>query len=324
MEWLNFHHLLLFTTLIREGTLVGAGRTLKLSHSTLSSQVHAFEEALGVKLLERQGRRLVPTETGRVVFRYGEEIFALGQELLDSARGGTGKTSRLHVGIVDVVPKLVVRRLLQPLLGMDPPIHVVCSEDEQERLLAKLALHEIDVVIADAPAESGGTVRAYNHLLGSCETSFFGAAKFESLRAEFPKSLDGAPMLLPLEGSPLRRALNVWFSANDIRPRIVGEFEDSALLKSIAQQGYGVFASPAAVEREIAKQYDVKPLGRVPDVREHFYAISSERRIKDPTIQTIFSAARAELFTPPKRGGGGRPGGGGGGAPAGVPGWVRG
>lgn len=301
MEYLNFHHLLLFTTLVREGSLVAAGRALGLSHSTLSSQIKAFEDGLGTKLLEREGRRLVPTDTGRVVVRYGDEIFGLGRELLDSVRGATGKTSRLRVGIVDVVPKLMVRRLLQPLLVMNPPIHMVCSEESQERLLAQLALHEIDVVIADAPAESGGTVRAYNHLLGTCETSFFGADKFVRLREQFPRSLDGAPMLLPLEGSPLRRALNVWFNAHDIRPRIVGEFEDSALLKAIAQEGHGVFASPAAVEREITKQYDVKPLGRVPEVREHFYAISSERRIKDPAIQAIFSAARSAIFTPPRR-----------------------
>lgn len=177
----------------------------------------------------------------------------------------------------------------------------MCAEEAQARLLGQLALHEIDVVIADAPAEAGGSVRAYNHLLGTCETSFFGAAKFARLRDGFPRSLDGAAMLLPLEGSALRRALNVWFTANEIRPRIVGEFEDSALLKAIAQDGHGIFASPAAVEREIEKQYDVKALGRVPEVREHFYAISSERRIKDPAIQAIFSAARAEIFTPPKR-----------------------
>lgn len=301
MEWLNFHHLLLFTTLVREGSLVAAGKSLKLSHSTLSAQVHAFEEALGAKLVQREGRRLVPTETGRVVVRYGEEIFGLGRELLDSVRGGTGKTSRLRVGIVDVVPKLMVRRLLEPLLVMDPPIHVLCSEESQERLLGQLALHEIDVVIADAPAESGGAVRAYNHLLGTCQATFFGAAKYQRLRDQFPRSLDGAPMLLPLEGSPLRRALNVWFNAHDIRPRIVGEFEDSALLKALAQDGHGVFAAPAAIEREVAKQYGVKTLGRVPEVNEHFYAISSERRIKDPAIQAIFSAARAELFAAPRR-----------------------
>jgi LysR family transcriptional regulator, transcriptional activator of nhaA len=300
MEWLNFHHLLLFTTLVREGSLVAAGRALGLSHSTLSSQIRAFEETLGAKLVAREGRRLVPTDTGRVVVRYGDEIFGLGHELLDSVRGGTGKTTRLRIGIVDVVPKLMVRRLLQPLLAMNPPTHIVCSEESHERLLGRLAVHEIDVVIADAPAESGGTVRAFNHLLGTCETSFFGAEKFVRLREHFPQSLDGAPMLLPLEGSPLRRALNVWFNAHGIRPHVIGEFEDSALLKALAQEGHGVFASPAAVEREITKQYEVKPLGRVSEVREHFYAISSERRIRDPAIQAIFASARSEIFKPPR------------------------
>ncbi len=301
MEWLNFHHLLLFTTLVREGTLVAAGRTLRLSHSTLSAQIRALEGALGTKLVERQGRRLVPTETGRMVVRYGEEIFGLSRELLESVRGGTGKTSRLRIGIVDVVPKLVVRKLIEPLLAKDPPIHVVCSEDAQDRVLAQLALHEIDVAVADAPAGAGAAVRAYNHLLGTCEVSFFGAARFQHVKRGFPQSLDGMPMLLPLDGSPLRRALNVWFSANDIRPRVIGEFEDSALLKAIAQDGAGVFAGPAAVEREIERQYRVTALGRVPEVREHFYAISSERRIKDPAIQAIFSAARGNLFAARKR-----------------------
>ena len=300
MEWLNFHHLLLFTTLVREGSLVAAGRVLRLSHTTLSAQIRTLEERLGVKLVERQGRRLVPTETGRAVYHYGEEIFGLARELVDTVQGRRGTTSRLRVGIVNVVPKLVVRRLLEPLFAADPPIRLVCSEDSHDRALAQLALHEIDVVIADVPAESGG-VRAYNHLLGSCETSFFGVAAFERLRHDFPKSLDGAPMLLPLEGTPFRRALNVWLSANDIQPRIIGEFEDSALLKVIAQDGAGVFPSPSAVEREIERQYGVRTIGRVPQVREHFYAITSERRIRDPAIQAIFSAAHAEIFAAPKR-----------------------
>jgi LysR family transcriptional activator of nhaA len=301
MQWLNFHHLLLFTTLVREGSLVAAGRVLRLSHSTLSAQVHAFEESLGAKLVERQGRRLVPTETGRMVVRYGEEIFGLGRELLESVQGRAASTSRMRVGIVDVIPKLMVRRLLQPLLSSDPPIHLVCSEEPHDRALAQLALHEIDVVLSDSPAAPGGAVRAYNHLLGTCETSFFGAAAFDGLEQGFPRSLDGAPMLLPLEGSPLRRSLNVWFATQHIRPRIVGEFEDSALLKVIAQDGAGVFASPAAIEREICKQYGVKVLGRVPQVREHFYAISTERRITDPAIQKVFGAARLDLFAAPKR-----------------------
>jgi LysR family transcriptional activator of nhaA len=301
MQWLNFHHLLLFTTLLREGSLVAAGRVLHLSHSTLSAQIRSFEESLGVKLVERQGRRLVPTDTGRVVFRYGEEIFGLGRELLDSVHGKVATSSRLRIGVVDVVPKLLVRRLIQPLLSAAPPIRLVCLEDNHEQVLARLGLHEVDVVLSDAPAGSGGPVRAYNHLLGTSETSFFGTPDFLHLRDEFPRSLDGAPMLLPLEGSMLRRALNVWFAANTIRPRVVGEFEDSALLKVVAQDGAGVFAAPAAVEREIEKQFGVRVLGRAPQVIEQFYAISLERRIRDPAITAIFDAARGALFARPAR-----------------------
>ncbi len=301
MERLNFHHLLLFTTLVREGSLVAAGRSLRLSHATLSAQIHAFEESLGARLVERKGRRLVPTEAGLLVCRYGEDIFGLGRELLASVRGQGAAGARLRVGIVDVIPKLIVRRMLDPVLVSAAPVRLVCYEDTHDRVLAQLALHEIDVVISDAPAETGGAIRAYNHLLGTCEVAFFGAPRFVELRQGFPRSLDGAPMLLPLEGSPLRRALNVWLAASEIRPRIVGEFEDSALLKVIAQDGLGVFAAPAAVLREIERQHGVKALGRVPEVREHFYAISTERRIKDPAVQSIFSAAREGLFAPRRR-----------------------
>ena len=301
MEWLNFHHLMLFTTVVREGSLVAAGRVLRLSHTTLSAQIRALEHNLDAKLVERQGRRLVATEMGRTVYRYGEEIFGLGRELLDDVHGRKGTTARLRIGIVDVVPKLMIRRLLKPLFSATPGIHLVCSEDNHARVLTQLALHEIDVAISNAPAEAGGSVRAFNHLLGTCESSFFGAPRFVGLRNGFPKSLDGAPMLLPFEGSPLRRALNPWFAANDIRPRIVGEFEDSALLKVIAQDGMGIFASPAAIEREICRQYGVKVLGRAPQVLENFYAISTERRIKDPAIQAIFSAARTQVFDSPTR-----------------------
>lgn len=301
MERLNYHHLLLFTTLVREGSLVAAGRALHLSHATLSAQVRALEESLDASLVVRQGRRLVPTPAGLVVHRYAEEIFGLGLELLDTLHGRTVATSRLRVGIVDVVPKLIVRRMLEPVLAFDPPVRVICFEDNHAHLLARLAAHEIDVMISDGPAESGGSVRAYNHVLGTCEVSFFGAARFRNLRDDFPRSLDNAPMLLPLDGSSLRRSLNMWFSATGIRPRVIGEFEDSALLNSIAQDGVGIFASPAVVELEIEKQHGVKALGRVPQVREHFYAISTERRVKDRAIQAIFSAARRDLFVPPKR-----------------------
>lgn len=300
MQWLNFHHLLLFTTLVREGSLVAAGRTLRLSHSTLSAQIKTLEENLGVRLVERQGRRLVPTEMGRRVLHYADGIFGLGQELLEAVRGAAS-ASRLRVGVVDAMPKLMVRRLLEPLLTTEPSIHVICSEDSHQGALADLARHDLDVVLSDTPAEAGGAVRAYNHLLGTCETSFFGASRYAPLRDAFPTSLDGVPMLVQLEGSPLRRALNTWFTAEHIRPRIIGEFEDSALLKVMAENGAGIFAAPSAVEREICRQFGVVVLGRVPELREHFYAISLERRIKDSAIQRIFTTAQAELFASPRQ-----------------------
>jgi LysR family transcriptional activator of nhaA len=296
MVQLNFHHLLLFTTLVREGSLLAAGRVLRLSHATVGAQIRALEESLGTQLVARQGRRLVPTEMGMVVNRYAEEIFGLGRELVDTVQGRAHPGSRLRVGIVDVVPKLIVRKMLEPIFAFDPPVQLVCFEDTQERVLSLLGLHEIDVVISDAPAAAGGAVRAYNHLLGTCEVAFYGASRFARLSEGFPRSLDGAPMLLPLEGSPLRRMLNVWFGANDIRPHIVGEFEDSALMKVIAQDGLGVFPSPGAIDREIERQFRVKVLGRAPQLREQFYAISSERRIKDPLVQAISDVSREDIF----------------------------
>ena len=262
MHRLNFHHLLLFTTLVREGSLVGAGRALRLSHSTLSAQIRGFEEHLGTKLVEKQGRRLVPTDAGRMVVRYGEQIFGLGHDLLEAVHGRPAATSRLRIGIVDAVPKAMVRRLLEPLLSSDPAIHLVCSQPTHHKALSQLELHELDVVLSDTPPEAGAAVRAYNHLLGTCEVSFFGAAPYAKLKGGFPGSLTDAPMLLPLDGSPLRRALNVWFAAHDIHPHVVAELEDCTLLRAIAQEGAGVFAAPAAVERETCRQYGVKVLGR--------------------------------------------------------------
>jgi len=304
MSWLNFHHLLLFTTLIREGSLVAAGKSLRLSHSTLSAQVHALEESLGKKLVVRQGRRLVATEVGRVVFRYGEQIFDLGRELVSAVEGQAAEGSRLRLGIVDVVPKLVVKRLLEPLLvevAGRPRVHLVCLEDTHARLLAQLGLHEIDLILSDAPSESGSAVRAYNHPLGSCEVSFFGAGELGKLREGFPRSLHGAPLLLPIEGTALRRSLNVWMASNGIRPRVVGEVEDSALLEVLGRHGAGVFPAPAAIERDVERQYGVTTLGRVSQVRTQFYGISLERRLKDPSVAAIFGAARDELFQPPRR-----------------------
>jgi LysR family transcriptional regulator, transcriptional activator of nhaA len=298
MDWVNFHHLRYFWLVAREGGLVPAGKVLRLSHPTLSAQIHALEDQLGEKLFTRVGRKLALTEVGRVAFRYADDIFALGREMVDAVQGrATGQPLRLNVGIVDVVPKLVVRRLLQTALGLPEPTRLVCYEDSYDKLLADLALHSLDIVISDAPVPAGSSVRAFNHLLGETGVSFFGAKPLaRTYRKNFPRSLDGAPMLLPLESSTLRRSLNQWFDRHDIKPRVIAEFEDSALLKVFGADGIGAFAGPTVVEREVMAQYDVELLGRTDEVKERFYAISVERRLRHPAVVAISDAARHELF----------------------------
>ena len=299
MEWLNYHHLLYFWVVAREGGLVPAGRVLHVSHPTLSAQIHALEDRLGQKLFTRVGRRLVLTEIGRVAFRYAEEIFSLGREMLDALEGGgaPGKPIRLDVGVVDVVPKLIVRRLLEPALRMGEPVRMVCHEDRYEKLLAELALHNLDIVFADAPVPPGSPVRGFNHLLGQCGVALFGtAALARRYRRGFPASLDGAPMLLPVENLPLRRALGQWFASRQIRPRVVAEFEDSALWMVFGGDGVGLFPAPMAVEREVRQQYRVQKIGIVEGVHERFYAISAERRLQHPAVVALTEAARHALF----------------------------
>jgi LysR family transcriptional activator of nhaA len=298
MEWINYHHLLYFWTVAKEGSLVAAGKVLKLSHPTLSAQIHTLEDSLGEKLFTRVGRGLALTEMGRVAYRYADEIFSLGREMADTIKGRTGgQALRLDVGVVDVVPKLVVRRLLQPALTMPERVRLVCYEDSYEKLLADLALHTLDIVIADAPVPPGSSVRAFNHLLGETGISFFGTRSLAaSYRRGFPRSLDGAPFLLPIEGSTLRRSLNQWFERHDITPKVIAEFEDSALLKVFGTDGVGVFPAPSVMEADVRRQYGALVLGRAPEVRERFYAISIERKLKNPAIVAISEAAKHELF----------------------------
>jgi LysR family transcriptional activator of nhaA len=298
MDTLNYHHLRYFQVVAREGGLAPAGRVLRLSHPTLSAQIHALEDQLGEKLFTRVGRRLVLTEVGRAVLRYADEIFSLGRELVDTVQGRAGGAPlRLDVGVADVVPKLVVRRLLQPALALPEPVRLICHEAPQQQLLAGLAQHELDVVLTDAPVPSGSSVRAFNHLLGESGVSFFGAEPLASAhRPGFPGSLQGAPVLLPLESLTLRRSLDQWFDRHGLRPRVVAEFEDSALLKVFGGDGLGIFAAPTVVEREVVAQYGVQLLGRAEEVRERFYAISVERRLKHPAVLAISDAARHGLF----------------------------
>jgi len=298
MNWLNYQHLMYFWVVAREGGLVPAGKVLRLSHPTLSAQIHALEDRLGEKLFSRVGRRLALTDVGKVAYRYAEEIFGLGRDLVETIQGkGAGKLLRLDVGVVDVVPKLVVRKLLQPALSLPEPVSLVCHEGTFDRLLAELAQHALDIVIADSPVPSGSSIRAHNHLLGSCGVCLFASPPLAAAhRARFPSALDGAPFLLPTESLTLRRSLNQWFDRHDIRPHIVAEFEDSALMKVFGADGVGIFPAPAAVGRDVMEQYGVERLGEVEGVVERFYAISVERRLKHPAVLAVSRAAHQEVF----------------------------
>ncbi len=298
MDWLNYHHLLYFYVVAREGSLVAAGKVLHVSHSTLSAQIHALEEQMDEQLFEKQGRRLALTEVGHVVFRYAEDIFALGREMMGAVkRGGIGKPTRLDVGVVDAVPKLIVKRLLEPGMSFKDPWRLVCREGSFERLLAELATNNLDLVISDTPVQSGGKVRAFNHFLGETSVTVFATEPLAKVyRRGFPKSLDGAPMLLLLEHLTLRRSLDQWFSRNGIQPRTVAEFEDSALLNVFGADGVGLFVGPSVVEREMCKQFGVHVVGHLTEVRERFYAVSVERRLKHPAVLAITDAARHQLF----------------------------
>lgn len=298
MEWLNYHHLLYFYVVAREGSVAQASRLLLLAQPTITGQIRALEKAIGEKLFARAGRRLVLTEAGRLAYRYASEIFSLGRELTDALKGRpSGRPVRLAVGVSDALPKLIAYRLLRPAIAMPEGMQLVCYEDRPERLLAELSTFGLDVVLTDAPVGPTARVRAFSHLLGASGVSFFGERSLAAgYRRTFPASLDGAPFLLPLENSTLRRSLERWFEAQRIRPRVAGEFQDSALLKTFAQAGLGLFAASTAIEKEVRRQYGVVEIGRTNAVTESFYAISVERKLKHPAVTAIAEAARDQLF----------------------------
>ena len=297
MESLNYHHLRYFWAAAREKSVTRAAEKLHISQPAVSTQIRGLEQALGETLFARSGRTLALTEAGQVVYRYAEEIFGLGTELIETLKGRpTGRPARLTVGIVNVIPKLIAYKLLEPAFKLPEPVRVECREDRPERLLAELATHGLDLVLADAPAGASVRVRAYSHLLGECGVSIFGAERLSKAhRRGFPRSLDGAPFLLPTVDSTLHRLLDQWFEAQGIRPQIVGEFEDSALLKVFGQSGAGLFAVPSAIDAEVRRGYGVRLVGRV-EIRERFYAITVERKLKHPAVVAISEAARRKLF----------------------------
>ena len=299
MEWLNYHHFLYFWMVAREGSIARAAKELRLAEPTISGQIRRLEEVLGEKLFRREGRRLVLTEVGRVAFRYADEIFPLGREFLETVRGhGTGRPLRLVVGVTDALPKAIVHRLLEPALRLGEPVRLICREDRSlEGFLAELAVHGLDLVLADAPAGPGLPVRLFSHLLGECGTSFFAGGRLAAaLRKKFPGVLDGAPFLLPGRNAALRRTLEGWFESQKLRPRIVGEIDDSALVKVFGEMGVGVFAGPSAIEAEVLRRYRLRVIGRVSTIRQRFYAISAERRLSHPAVVAIADAARKVIF----------------------------
>lgn len=298
MEWLNYHHLLYFWTVAKEGSIARACEKLRLAQPTISGQLRSLEDTLGEKLFAKAGRGLVMTDVGQVVFRYADEIFGLGRELQDVLKGRPrGRPLRLVVGVSDLVPKLIAYRILKPALEMAEPVQIVCDEDTPERLLAALAEHRLDVVLSDAPITSAIPVKAFNHLLGTCGVTLFASPKLAATYGKnYPLCLDAAPFLLPIEGSSLRRSLDQWFDSLNIRPRLVGEFKDGALMKTFGEAGVGIFAAPAAIEKEIREHYKVVPIGRIDSITVRFYAISVERKLKHPAVVKISETAREELF----------------------------
>ena len=299
VDWLNYHHLLYFWVAAREGSITRASEKLMLTQPTVSAQIRALEKALDVKLFERRGRENVLTETGGMVFAYADEIFSMGQELLGVLQGlPAGQPQRLRVGLNAALPKLVMWTLLRPVIRADPPVQLVCREDKADRLLTDLAGHAYDVVLSDSPSGTAVSVRATSHHLGECAIGFFGASDFAATyKPGFPESLDGAPFVLPTANTALRRSLDRWFDAMKILPQVVAECEDSGLLKVFGLRGEGIFPAPIVVERDIIRQYQVEKIGEAHELQEQFYAITVERKIKNPAVALICDSARKMLAT---------------------------
>lgn len=298
MSHLNYNHLLYFWTVAKEGSIAKASETLHITPQTISGQIKVLESSIGTPLFNRSGRGLTLSETGRIVNVYAEEIFSLGSELTQTIKSNTvANTKELVVGIVDSIPKLIAYRTLAPCLELDGDVKIICLEGDLETLLAKLSVHKVELVLSDRPVPSGLSVKAYNHLLGESKISFFAHKNIaEKYSQDFPNTLGNAPMLLPLASSPLRRSLDDWFEDNNISPKIVAEFDDSALLKAFGEAGIGLFPAPEAISDHIEKMYNAEKIGTLDSVKESYYAISPERKLKHPGVKQITKFARLNIF----------------------------
>jgi LysR family transcriptional regulator, transcriptional activator of nhaA len=300
MEWLNFHHLRYFWAAAKEGSLRAAAQKLGVSQPSISAQLKLLEDALGHPLFRRVGRGLALTDTGRMVLDYADDIFRTGRELLQAVRQGGGATPPVfHVGVSDSLPKLVVRGMLEPALKIETPPRLICREGLLGELLPLLAAHRIDMILADEPAPAS-QYRLFNHPLGSCGVTFCAAPKLAArLRKDFPRSLHGAPALLPAEGTPLRRAVEQWFDARGLEPKILGEFDDGALMMMFARDGLGFLPIHSVAAADGAATFRLSEVGNAPECRCHLHAITAERRLKHPAILAVTVHAQESVFGPP-------------------------
>ena len=298
MEWLNFHHLRYFFVVAREGSIAKASALLHTSQPAISTQLRLLERALGEKLFHKQGRGLALTETGRLVYGYAEQIFGLGRELLDSVRDRpSGAPVRVQVGIADVVPKDLAFRLLEPLLAGPERARVVVHEDRHDRLLAELALFQLDLVIADSPIGAGTRVKAFHHALGTSAIGVFGrAADVRALQRTFPESLRGQRFVLPLEDSGLRREFDAWRRGLGIQVEVVAEVEDDALARPLAAAGHGLLLAPTVLAEHLERTCGLAQIAAVPGVVASYYAVTVARRVDNPAALRLLAAARTQLF----------------------------
>lgn len=289
MDWLNYHHLRYFWVVAKEGSLARAAELLRVSQPSISGQIRELESALGQRLFKKEGRRNTLTEAGRMVHRYAEEIFSLGGELMNAVNERpTESALRLHVGLTDSFPKLVGNEILKPVFSLGRAVQVICREGKPEDLIAQLAAHRLDIVLADEPPSSSVNIRVFDHRLGATGCLFCASRKLANkLEPGFPSSLDGAPALLPAENAPLRRAAETWLRDRGVKPRVVAEFEDPALMKVMAAEGRGFIVLPAASSGVALKRYGLHVFGRADDCRVSFHAFTAERKIGHPAVTAI-------------------------------------
>jgi len=302
---MNYKHLLYFWTVARLGGVVKAGEHLHVTPQTVSGQIQLLEEAFGRPLFEKKGRKLAMTETGELAYRYAQDIFNLGSELEQVMRlpPGTRRPAELRVGIADAVPKLVASRLLAPALSGPQPFKVICREWKLDSLLAELSVHRLDLVLSDRPLPPALSVNAYNHRLGGSSVGFYAVPQvarnlkgIKGLKGSFPACLEGAPLLMPSADSAMGVRLAQWLAKHQLQPRIVGEFDDSAMVKTLGHQGHGVFTAPMVLDEQMRTQYGARLLGEATDLVEDFFVITVERRLTHPGVLAITDAARQGLF----------------------------